>query len=114
MSTHVRSTQEALAAREYELKSQGTQLSGELERLRRESGQTQSLLDETRAELAGVRTALAKREKELNDIQKVWAFRIPCCSSYLLHSRFLRSICSPPLLHLSNDLPISCLKGPGV
>ena len=114
MSTHVRSTQEALAAREYELKSQGTQLSGELERLRRESGQTQSLLDETRAELAGVRTALAKREKELNDIQKVWACMITCCSSYLLHSRFFRFTCSPPLLHLFNALPISRLKGPGV
>lgn len=66
-----RSTQETLATREYELKAQGTQLSGELERLRREGAQTKELLGAASADLVDVRSALAKREKELSDIQQV-------------------------------------------
>ena len=70
-SRYTHSSQEALAAREYELKAQGTQLSGEVERLRREQAATVGRLDAAGAELAEVRAALAKRERELSDFQQV-------------------------------------------
>ena len=76
-SRYTHSSQEALAAREYELKAQGTQLSGEVERLRREQAATVGRLDAAGAELAEVRAALAKRERELSDFQQVRTLYTP-------------------------------------
>ena len=69
---YVFSTQEILSEREYQLKSSISQLSNEVERLKREAATTQQRLDTALSDLADTRSTLSKREKELSDIQQVW------------------------------------------
>lgn len=54
------------------------QLSNEVERLRREGASAQQQLDNVLSELGETRAALAKREKELSDFQRVRDIEL-CC-----------------------------------